>query len=111
MKARRVNDVAGRFYAVSFKCPGCKMDHTLPTQETASDMATARWHFNGDYERPTFSPSINAHGALNFDEPDERKDWMPDAICHSFVTDGHIRFLDDCTHSLRGHTVEIPDIE
>ena len=31
-------------------------------------------------------------------------------VCHSFVTDGRIQFLGDCTHDLAGHTVELPDL-
>ena len=30
-------------------------------------------------------------------------------VCHSFVTDGRIRFLGDCTHALKGQTVPIPE--
>jgi hypothetical protein len=29
--------------------------------------------------------------------------------CHSFVTNGKIQFLADCTHKLAGQTVELPD--
>lgn len=29
--------------------------------------------------------------------------------CHSYITDGKIKFLADCHHSLAGQTVEIPD--
>jgi hypothetical protein len=32
-------------------------------------------------------------------------------ICHSFITDGRIQFLGDCTHRLAGQTVPIPDWE
>ena len=31
--------------------------------------------------------------------------------CHSFVTDGRIQFLSDCTHALAGQTVDLPDIK
>ena len=31
--------------------------------------------------------------------------------CHSFVTDGRIQYLDDCTHELRGQTIDLPDIK
>ena len=34
-----------------------------------------------------------------------------DDICHSFVTDGRIQFLGDCTHKLAGQTVDLPDWE
>lgn len=33
------------------------------------------------------------------------------SCCHSFVENGMIRYLDDCTHSLVGQTVELPDID
>lgn len=39
----------------------------------------------------------------------------PDAgkthVCHSFIRDGRIEFLSDCTHALAGQTVDLPDIE
>jgi hypothetical protein len=38
----------------------------------------------------------------------ERLD-IPDLVCHSFVTDGKIQFLSDCTHALAGQTVALPD--
>jgi hypothetical protein len=51
------------------------------------------WTFNGDLERPTFSPSIKVT-SKNKDQ---------EIVCHSFVTDGQINFLNDCTaHPLRG---------
>ena len=34
---------------------------------------------------------------------------MKDDVCHSFVTDGRIQFLGDCTHKLAGQTVNIPE--
>lgn len=29
-------------------------------------------------------------------------------VCHSFVTDGCIQYLGDCTHRLAGQTVDLP---
>ncbi len=31
--------------------------------------------------------------------------------CHSFIEKGKIRFLPDCTHSLAGQTVDLPENE
>lgn len=60
------------------------------------------WTFNGDFEHPTFSPSILVN--------DDRA--APDLPrCHSFVRDGRIQFLGDCTHALAGKTVELPEDE
>jgi hypothetical protein len=58
------------------------------------------WQFNGDVEKPTFTPSL-----LAFNSP------PPNGRCHSFVKDGRIQFLGDCTHELKGQTVDLPDIK
>lgn len=38
-------------------------------------------------------------------------DKQPKHVCHSFVTDGKIQFLSDCTHDLAGQTVDMVDID
>lgn len=84
------------------------------------------WSFNGNFDRPTFQPSILAsygHFAKHWEKgepcwctyfeenPDEERDGFECGICHSFVTDGKIQFLGDCTHILAGKTVDLPEIE
>lgn len=32
-------------------------------------------------------------------------------VCHSFITDGQIQFLNDCTHPLAGQTVPLPNFD
>lgn len=32
-------------------------------------------------------------------------------VCHSFIKDGKIQFLGDCTHALANQTVDLPDWE
>lgn len=56
------------------------------------------WSFNGDLDRPTFSPSILVY-------PSHKQ-----GRCHSFVRDGKIEFLGDCDHALKGQTVELPEL-
>jgi hypothetical protein len=46
-------------------------------------------------EAPTFEPSILVEGARS--------------RCHSFVREGRIKFLSDCTHELAGQTVDLPE--
>lgn len=65
--------------------------------------APGGWSFNGNYERPTFQPSV----LVTYDGPDAGQDGAPPAVCHSFVTDGQIQFLGDCTHALAGQTVPL----
>lgn len=96
----------GRF---QFHCPGCDDRHAVD----------GRWTFNGNGDYPTFSPSIKVEyphwvppvTPENIDEYN-RKPWEQRQvvyICHSFVTDGCIQFLGDCTHRLAGQTVDLPD--
>ncbi|MEO0824925.1 MAG: DUF6527 family protein [Cyanobacteria bacterium J06639_14] len=86
-----------------FECPGCKMPHEVYVKPHTNDLG-ASWTFNGDLEKPTFSPSIR----VNYTYPDPSKSGM---LCHSFVVDGEIRFLSDSTHSLKGQTVALGEIE
>ena len=95
----------------TFRCPGCGDTHTV------SD----NWSFNKDYDKPTFSPSILVRCGhyvpghedqcwckFYAERPDE-KPVFECYQCHSFVADGKIQFLSDCSHKLAGQTVEIPD--
>lgn len=56
---------------------------------------------------PTFTPSI----LVRYDGADAGQGAAPPAVCHSFVTNGRIQFLGDCTHALAGQTVDLPEIE
>jgi len=76
-----------------FHCPGCDCSHPFEV----NCLGGGGWTWNGSFEKPTFSPSL----VVNPDRPKFR--------CHSFVTDGRIRFLSDCHHALAGQTVELPD--
>jgi hypothetical protein len=101
-----------------FWCPGCDCAHRI--QHGAG--TGPRWTWNGNVNKPSFFPSV----LVTYDH------WVPAAdtlelrakinkgeviqtqvhdICHSFVTDGRIQFLGDCTHSLAGQTVELPLFE
>ena len=84
---------------VGFKCPGCKNHHVLPTSLEGQD---SKWGFNGDFASPTFSPSILQR---EFDGDSVI------AVCHSFVRNGEIQFLGDCTHALAGQTVVLDEIK
>lgn len=95
MKVKQLN---GEVLCVGFHCPGCGYAHYLPVRPTENRPS---WDFNGDYDNPTFSPSILMTTTYNGE----------DVRCHSFVTDGKIQFLSDCTHALAGQTIELPDLD
>lgn len=71
-------------------CPGCQTAHVISIPP-----APNAWDWNCDAERPTISPSILVQGGSD------------NITCHSFVRDGRIQFLSDCTHELAGQTVEL----
>jgi hypothetical protein len=83
--------------SMMFYCPGCEFIHAV----RVSGEGRPCWKFNGDSDRPTFEPSLLVTSA--------RVDSIPARRCHSFIRDGQIQFLDDCTHALRGTTVPIPE--
>ena len=93
---------------LAFQCPGCNYLHVLPTGAGPG----ARWTYNGNPAAPTFMPSVLVRTGSAVD-PKLAPEWEegdPPLICHSFVTDGRIRFLEDSTHHLAGQTVDLPDI-
>jgi len=64
-------------------CAMCKTHHPYDQ----------RWKFNGDFENPTFRESMLI----------KRENY----VCHSYVTNGKMEYLGDCTHELRGKTVPL----
>lgn len=100
---------------IGFMCPGCKTAHHIQIGEGTGP----RWGYNGNPESPTFTPSV----LVRWYEPSElgwemmdRLDPLPegmdrypgnDQVCHSYITDGKIQFLGDCTHALVNQTVEL----
>ncbi len=111
--------------ALLFRCQGCGVPHRVWVGEGPGP----RWSWNGDADQPTFTPSVlvtwsepanlHNHEAMQRDLADARRRReagehgakVPQAakVCHSFITGGRIQFLGDCTHSLAGSTVELPD--
>lgn len=87
-------------------CPGCLEMHAIYMSAPNVYKSNPVWSFDGNLNAPTFGPSIhiwcNQPGDEGYDasEPSER--------CHYFLEGGVIRFLDDCTHSLKGQKVPLP---
>jgi hypothetical protein len=119
VKAKIVNDQDGRFYGVSILCPACAWpdgepsSHTLETDwmpEGAERTHGARkdgfWSFDGNLHQPTFAPSLLCQ-STRWDEASQQR--VPH-ICHTFIRDGRIEFLSDCTHALAGQTVDLPEL-
>lgn len=87
-------------------CPGCDRAHTIQYGEGPRP----RWTWDGNAERPTFSPSVLVRWNEPNDDPEKFDDSAYDVakVCHVFIRGGRIEFLPDCTHKLAGQTVDIP---
>jgi hypothetical protein len=104
---------------ILFFCPACQDYHALNIIGGKHPV----WSFNGDYERPTFQPSVLYRSGhymdgktdacwckFNAEHPDDPAPFKC-TRCHSFVTDGRIQYLSDCSHTMAGQIVDLPDIE
>lgn len=89
----------------SFFCPGCKCHHGISTIEPGPV-----WNWNGSVDLPTFTPSLLVRMGPRCDENGLAIPDSPKRVCHSFITDGRIQFLDDCTHELAGKTVDMEEV-
>jgi hypothetical protein len=75
-------------------CPACKHAHQYEAN---------RWKFNGNFDKPTFTPSMLEYYEYN---------GVRKFTCHTFLTDGIWQFLGDCTHALKNTThpvIPFPD--
>jgi len=87
----------------SFWCPGCDNVHTVIISGTGA------WGFNGSTVAPTLTPSVKVTWPANPNASDDFAEWRTERVCHSFVTDGKIQFLNDCTHRSAGMTLELSE--
>lgn len=98
---------------IGWWCPACEEMHRV------SILGPRPWGFNGNYDAPTFTPSVKVTGKHGINKngqwtgeyyrgPDGK---ALDLICHVFITDGRIQFLGDCTNKkYAGRLLPIPDL-
>lgn len=106
---------------LGFWCPGCSEEHVVRLVQTGTP---GGWTFSGDYDKPTFAPSVLVTGGhfvswreagspcwCTYNAAEIAAGLEPAPFkckrCHSFVRDGQIQFLPDCSHALAGQTVEL----
>lgn len=94
-----------------FKCPAGHW-HYINTK--VPNHKNAQWSFNGNLDRPTFSPSVNERTGY-FVDPNVKgdEDWLKENSyhCHFIITDGKIYFCEDCSHHLKGQTLEMLEVD
>lgn len=72
-------------------CPACQTTHGF--DET--------WVFNQDFVNPTIHPSLLISNYISGKR----------YVCHSYIRNGYIYYLGDCTHCLKSQTVRLPPID
>jgi len=76
-----------------FHCPGCNEDHVIYTRNPGGP----EWTFDGNMEKPTFSPSIKRTNHLG--------------ICHLVITKGEIHYCGDCFHEQQNKICQMVDLD
>lgn len=100
-----------------FFCPACKCGHAVWTEK--KNHLGAVWTFNGNMEKPTFTPSLKIWQETWTPPvtPENLEQWQQKPwpqtkvthVCHTNVTDGVIHFHPDCTHAFGGKQVPMED--
>ena len=89
-KARPYGDYSnpGSMTGCLILCPACNEFHGLDE----------RFTWNGDTEKPSFTPSLVV------------RDAKLKTVCHSIITAGEIHYQPDCTHPFAGQTFVLLDV-
>ena len=84
-------------HGFTWLCPGCGEMHSVPI----GGHPRTNWKWNGDLEKPTFSPSVRVRWSNDGDH-----DRLAN-ICHFFIRAGVADFCGDCTHEHAGKKLEV----
>lgn len=84
---------------IRLNSPGPIANIMVPVQIKGSRNGTGNWTWNGDTEKPTLKPSII-------------QDFRPhdSLVNHVWITDGQVKFLNDCSHELAGKTLDLLEV-
>jgi len=103
----KIAKVSNREHEYLFNCPGCKNWHRFHSGGVEAPNKP-QWEFDGNMDKPTLSPSyLTWHGGTGADGKWNDRHY----VCHSFIKNGMIQFLGDCTHELKNKTIELLDID
>lgn len=102
---------------IEFFTPGPYHFRLIPVILKGTRAGTGCWSWNGSLDKPTLKPSIIVKGTvpLTDEEADrvlagEKIEPKPQ-ICHTWITDGQVQFLSDCTHELAGKIIDLLEVE
>ena len=92
-----------------FWCPGCGCGHVFQCGDGFAH--PQRWEFDGNYDNPSFSPSLRMFTRVTREEGDRLVDTgEQQTTCHLHVQAGELRYCGDCPHAMNGKTIPMQDI-
>jgi Family of unknown function (DUF6527) len=91
---------------LQFDVPGPFPNRILPVMIGGTRAGTPNWTWNGSVDLPTVKPSILTRGS-----DVDVLGILVEHVCHSFINDGKIQFLGDCTHEFAGQTLDLYDVD
>lgn len=77
--------------------PGLVGNCILPVIQSGPRKDKNCWTWNGSTDKPTLKPSVLTN--------------ISPLVCHSYITDGKIKFLEDSTHEFKGQTLDLLEVE
>lgn len=88
-------------------CPGCKRIHTVRVDGPPSIPGNHKWQLTGTPDNPSLHPSVRFFypESAYKDNPD-----LPWYQCHYNVKNGRLEFHSDCSHELKGQTIDMPEL-
>jgi hypothetical protein len=125
MKAKPVRIVQGLGYVqcspneashVMLEVPGPTGHLTLPVILKGKREGTGCWTWNGSTDAPTLRPSVLTNGTYRLTDEEHATLMAGDKVeprrfrCHSWINDGVVQFLDDCSHELANTSVPLLDV-
>lgn len=91
--------------------PGILGEVTLPVMIGGTRKGTNNWTWNGEVDKVTLKPSIKSTGWVGANTCHDDGGPSRECVCHTWVSDGMVQFLDDTTHELRGQTVALVELD
>lgn len=113
MKALPLKQVAGGYERcgpneathIRLHVPGPLPNRILPITLDRATAIPPCWTWNGSVDMPTVTPSVKSRGGRMVG------DVYVDVVCHSWIANGQIQFLTDCTHQFAGQTHNLLDVD
>lgn len=85
--------------------PGPLPNRILPIVIRGPTAQSPCWVWNGDVDKPTVMPSVKSRGGHMVG------DVYVEVTCHSWIANGQVQFLTDCTHEFAGQTHNLLDVD